>query len=835
MSWTLRRKPLESFLAPQAAVPLDGGGGALVCRDGSLVSLIRLDGARSMTGAEELERFVTLASRKLNTAFVAPGHALHVAFDRAPDEAREMADAHAEACRRQGVRLGLDLDDLLAERARRLAPLMAVETLVLACWTRPGLLPKDRLARESKALRSRLRDWLPAAGEAQCPYLAPEGLWPRHEALLDTLEAVLAEAGIVAARLPEDDALRAIRRMTNGAASTAPDWRPVTVANDAPPRFSEPPEAGAFPPPLAPQLLVREPERLRGGIRIGERLYGALDMCLGPRHARPFSELMAGLAAAGLRPEGLPCRFSLLIEGGGLHRLDAAVARVASSILAFSSPDSLHVRNALRDLAALDADAHAVVRLRLGLLTWVAQDEGEAALAARLGRLQQVAEGWGEAAFTPLTGDALESFVSSIPGFCCGATAEPALAPLTEALRLFPASRPAPLGPASGTFVPGTIEPGTGHLFRSPDGKPLPLSADEGGDYGFELIYGLPGQGKSVLMNALGLAFALQEGRARLPLSAVIDIGPSSSGLVSLVREALPPERRHEAGWFALRMTDKHAINPCDTQLGCRSPLPAERAFLTNLLSLMVTPAGDAGAPDGMRELIGPAIAGAYALRSDRVPGGEPHAYTEGRDADVDAAIAAAGLRLPERPLWWDVVDLLFEAGAPEAAARAQRYAVPTLVDLLASAREPAVQGLVGEARYGTGGETVTQAFIRMLTALSGDWPVMFAPTAFDVGGARLAAIDLAEVAPQGSAEADRQSAAFYLLARHALTRHWWIGEDALASIPEPYREWHAARLRDIRESPKRLCYDEFHRTAGAPAVRAQVERDVREARKLRV
>ena len=223
-------------------------------------------------------------------------------------------------------------------------------------------------------------------------------------------------------------------------------------------------------------------------------------------------------------------------------------------------------------------------------------------------------------------------------------------------------------------------------------------------------------------------------------------------------------------------------------------------------------------------------------MRSDqacRAPSRTP--TRKGRDAEVDAAIAAAWLRLPERPLWWDVVDLLFGVGKIEAAARAQRYAVPVLTDLLASAREPTVQGLVGDARYGSGGETVTQAFIRILTALSGDWPVMFGPTAFDVGGARLTAIDLAEVAPQGTAEADRQSAAFYLLARHALTRHWWIGEDALASIPETYREWHRARLRDIRESPKRLCYDEFHRTAGAPAVRAQVERDVREARKLRV
>ena len=823
LSWTLRRKPLESFLAPQAAVPLEGGGGVLVCHDGSLVSVIGLDGSRSMMGAEELDRFVDVAALRLNTAFAHPGHALHLVFERAPDEAGGLAEAHAEAARRQARRLGLDLDDLLAERARRLAPLIAAETLVMACWTRPSVLPRDRLERDRKALRRKLRDWLPPSGEAQCPHLALDGLWARHQALLDALSAVLAETGIEGRRLPEEAALRLMRRMVNGAVSTAPDWRPVTVANDAPARLTEPPEAGAFPPPLAPQLLVRDPERTGGGVRIGERFYGALDMSLGPRRSRPFAELMAGLAAA-----GLPCRFSLLVEGGGLHRLDATVSRVASSFLAFSSSDSLLARNALRDLAALGGDAHAIVRLRLGLLTWVGAEENEAALAARLGRLQQVAEGWGEAVFTPMTGDPLESFAASVPGFCCGATAEPALAPLTEALRLLPVGRPAPLSRLSAGA-------GAAHLFRSPDGKPLPLAADEGGDYGFELIYGLPGQGKSVLMNALGLAFCLQGGQARLPLAAVIDIGPSSSGLVSLVREALPAGRRHEAGWFPLRMTSELAINPCDTQLGCRAPLPAERAFLMNLLGLMVTPAGAAGTPDGMRELLGPALTGAYAMRSDKAPGGEPHHYTEGRDGTVDAAVAETGLLLPPDPLWWDVVDLLFSVGEIEAAARAQRYAVPVLTDLLASVREPAVQGLVGDARYGSGGETVTQAFIRILTALSGDWPVMFAPTAFEVGGARLAAIDLAEVAPQGSAEADRQAAAFYLLARHALTRHWWIGEDALGAIPEPFRAWHAARLRDIRESPKRLCYDEFHRTAGAPAVRAQVERDVREARKLRV
>ena len=134
-----------------------------------------------------------------------------------------------------------------------------------------------------------------------------------------------------------------------------------------------------------------------------------------------------------------------------------------------------------------------------------------------------------------MVGDPLESIAASVPGFCCGATAEPALAPLTETLRLLPAGRPAPL---SGT-TPGS---GAAHLFRAPDGKPLPFAYEDGEDYGFELIYGVPGRGKSVLMNSLGLAFSLQGGQARLPLSAVIDIGPSSSGLISLIREALPPE-----------------------------------------------------------------------------------------------------------------------------------------------------------------------------------------------------------------------------------------------------------------------------------------------------
>ena len=809
--WTLRRKPLESFLLPQAAA----GEGLLACRDGSLVSLFRLDGARSMTGAAELEHFVELACRRLNSRLTEPGHALHLMLERAPDEAGPLvARTHARAGR-QAARLGLALDDVLAERARFLAPLLADETMVLACWTRPACLTVAEARRGRKGVRRRLKDWLPEAGESQCPHAVLDGMVPRHGALMDTLDALFDECGLEAERLGDEPALRTMRVLINGPDSTAPDWRPVTAENDAPARATEPPETGAFPPPLAPQLLVREPARLGAGLRMGGRLYGALDMTLGPRSSRPFAELMERLAEA-----KLACRFSILIEGGGMRRLGAGVARVAAAFMAFSHPDSRAVRDAMRVLAEQDAGAHAVVRLRLGLLTWVSPEEGEEELARRLGRLQQLAEGWGEAVFSPLVGDPLEAFAASVPGFCCGGTAEPALAPLAEALRLLPVGRPAPLARSA-----------VNHVFRAPDGKMLPWSCEEGEDHGFELIHGIPGRGKSVLMNSLTLAHVLQAGQARLPLAATIDIGPSSAGLISLIREALPPERRTEAGWFPLRMSATHAINPCDTQLGCRSPLAAERAFLENLIGLILTPAGVAGVPDGMRELIGPTIAKAYELRSDGIAGAEPNAYAAGRDMAVHEALERAGLRPADVP-WWEVADMLFDAGDGVAASRAQRYAVPVLGDFLAAVREPAVQGLVGDAVHGAGGESVTQAFIRILTALAGSWPSMFAPTAFDTGMARVAAIDLREVAPRGSAEADRQTAAYYMLARHALTRHWWIAEEDLEEVPERYREWHARRAREIRETPKRLAFDEFHRTGGAPAVRVQVERDAREARK---
>ena len=511
-------------------------------------------------------------------------------------------------------------------------------------------------------------------------------------------------------------------------------------------------------------------------------------------------------------------------KAAGSRGSSVVFSRVASEVLAVASQDSRHARDALRGLGEVRGGEQAVVRLRISMATWVGAGEGRDELARRLGRLQQVAEGWGECSFSPFVGDPLEAFLGTVPGFACGGTGEPVAAPLEAVLGMVPVSRPA--SPA---------REGADHLFRSEDGKPLGYGLEGSGLHGMDVVYGIPRRGKSVLMGSLSLAYVLQRGGRELPLLAIIDVGPTSSGLISLLREALPPDRRHEVVWAAPQMTAEYAINPCDTQLGCRYPLPSEKAFIGNLLALLLTRPGETGVPDGAAETIAPMIDEIYRMRADDRPGAQPHLYSAGGDGEVDAALRRRNVVLPDRPRWWDVVDELFRVGEIDAAARAQRFAVPTLKDCLEVVREPVVQSLVGEATYGPGGEPVTRAVIRILRALSSAWPVLFAPTGFDVGDARIVGIDLGALTEQGSAEADRQTAVMYLLARHALTRHWWVGEEELRDVPADYRGWHGVRLKEIRGSRKRLVYDEFHRTSGAAGVQAQVDRDVREAGKQRV
>ncbi|MFN7095988.1 MAG: type IV secretion protein IcmB, partial [Gammaproteobacteria bacterium] len=346
-----------------------------------------------------------------------------------------------------------------------------------------------------------------------------------------------------------------------------------------------------------------------------------------------------------------------------------------------------------------------------------------------------------------------------------------------------------------------------------------------------DIIYARPGSGKSVLSNTLNLGLCLLGGIKRLPRIAIVDIGPSSSGLISLLKEALPPQKRHLVAYHRLRMTPEYSINPCDTQLGARFPTPQERSFLVNFITLLATPIGADRAYDAIPDLVGMVVNEMYQALADE---GKAYTYTAGLEPIVDTILEEISFIRDQHTTWWEVTDALFLAGFTYEAMLAQRYAMPLISDAASICRTKAVEDLYGDITAPTG-EKLIDAFSRMISGAVREYPILSRVTNFDLGDARVVSLDLDEVAKTGGEAADRQTAVMYMLARYILARNYYLTEENVGDMPEKYQAYHRERVTELREDPKRIVFDEFHRTSKAKAVRDQVVVDMREGRKWKV
>ena len=73
-------------------------------------------------------------------------------------------------------------------------------------------------------------------------------------------------------------------------------------------------------------------------------------------------------------------------------------------------------------------------------------------------------------------------------------------------------------------------------------------------------------------------------------------------------------------------MAHQYAINPFDTQLGCRY-MPDERSCLAELLTLLSTPAGYDKPYDGIQQLAGLVVDEMFRWRDDKAANCEPRPY----------------------------------------------------------------------------------------------------------------------------------------------------------------------------------------------------------------
>lgn len=789
----------------------------LVARDGSLVSILRVQGTTFLVGPDEFERMHKTLTQSFQTCLSRPGHAIQVYFMHDKETVSRDLEFMLAPARQTAAQLNLTLNDLFSEKVQELQRYCASEIMYFVVWTRPFSLTQAQLEQSNKDRRERLKAGkIPFIRNAQNFLQAVPELRDSHDSLVRSLVSDLNGIGLLTTLLDVHAACHAIRE-TIDPDFTDSQWQPYLPGDVIPVRETKNftgDISDVLWPPLANQLIPRDGEiiDLRTA-RLGDRVYGTVSIDLFPKEISPFGALFKRVLNT-----QVPWRISFLIQGGGLQSI--ALKSTLATILSFAHAHNRLIGNAIELLKYLEVNTDdAIVKLQVTASTWAKAGE-EKTLRLRLAELAKAIQGWGYCETAEISGDSYGAMMSTTLGITTNSVATTSIAPLSDVTYMLPFTRPA------SPWITGAV------LFRSVDGKPWPYQPGSTQQTTWiDLMFARPGSGKSVLSNAINLALCLSGGIQRLPYIAIVDIGPSSSGLISLLREALPKEQKHLVAYHRLRMHSEMAINPFDTQLGSRFPTPQERAFLVNFLSLLATPVGQENTYDGITDMAGMIVDELYKSLTDT---SNPRPYTANLQPAIDKLLPELGVTIDSHTTWWEITDALFTAGHTHEAGLAQRYATPLLADAVSIARNQTVADLYGSIKTPTG-EPIIDAFSRMLSGAIREYSILSQPTAFDLGEARVVSLDLDEVAKTGGEAADRQTAIMYMLARYILARHYYLTEDVLKDLPVLYQEHHKKRILEIREDPKRIVFDEFHRTSKAKAVRDQVIVDMREGRKWKV
>jgi len=810
---------------------VDGREG-LVFSDGSYCSILKFNGTRNILGRDQYGFMIESITRSLSPFFKTRGHMIQFFFKKDLDASATLNNI-ANLQRATAGRVGLSIEDLIAENVARMGSYVYDEECYLVLWSRPALL--DPL--EAKINQDDINEWRkanhwPSAQNAQNMLRPISFLRDRHFSFLAKAhdEITSAQFGCSARILDVKNAINAIRRSVLPDLTVA-EWEPELPEKGFVLRWKTNDNFGDgsefMPRPLPNQIMAAaaiSDKRNPSVVRVGSRIFAPLMIDRPPSELTNFNNLFNSLNRAETQHNGMarsiPYSVSFFIEGDGMS--GQGLKNLASSLLSATSSINKNIKLATGALEERVRDGATTCKLSMCAMTWAEDDvAGEKELKLRKSKLWKAIQSWSKADVTEHTGNPMLAFASASLGLSPKRITVDCPAPLNEAMYLMPLTRPA------SPFDNGSI------IYRSLDGKIMPyerFSSEQ--TTWITLISGKPGSGKSVLMNNNNLEACLLPGMTALPYLCTLDIGISSRGPVDLLRDSLPENLKHMAVYKRLQNTREDGINPFDTPLGLREPLPKGREFLRNLITLMTTPPERRGlAYEGMSGFVGRVIDFAFRLRSDYYENALPETYKAGHDPVIDEAVVALQIEIKEATTYWQLVDFFFNEGMVYEAELAQRYAVPTLDTLVQVARSEAMTQEYGSAMTDAGRKMIDTFCTGVREAIA-DFPVFSGQTRFDLGSARIIALDLTDVAPSGSDAATKQTALMYMMGREAFMKKIAFSMEDLVLIQPFYRPHYEKMIRDLIDVQKIFCMDEYHKTGNNPSLVNQVMTDGREARK---
>ena len=148
LSWvgTSLKQSISSYCEIQTA----DSSTCLVSNDGSLVSVIRIDGVMSLIGREEFEYIKSGLQQSLQSSMSKSGQMIQVYFGYDKDRVDHEIEGVFTGARDTAERIGLRLDDLFKERVENLSRYCSHEECFVVLWTKVDSLSKDQMKHAMK-------------------------------------------------------------------------------------------------------------------------------------------------------------------------------------------------------------------------------------------------------------------------------------------------------------------------------------------------------------------------------------------------------------------------------------------------------------------------------------------------------------------------------------------------------------------------------------------------------------------------------------------------------------------------------------------------------------
>src|SRR3990167_7169828 len=217
---TALKQPTSSYCDLETA----DSSTVLVNHDGSLLTIIKIDGVTGLIGVPEFNNLVSGVTRAFHGSMSQDGHAWQIFFSQNKQNiVKVIQDIFAPALHTADV-LHLELTDLFKDRTDFLAKYCSEEHVYFALWTRPFVLQNDQRKQAQKDKVKVFREEkMPAFKNSQAVFAALPELRDLHTAYVKSVLNELENIHLVAHVMEVHAALRAVR-MTADPDFTADDW-----------------------------------------------------------------------------------------------------------------------------------------------------------------------------------------------------------------------------------------------------------------------------------------------------------------------------------------------------------------------------------------------------------------------------------------------------------------------------------------------------------------------------------------------------------------------------------------------------------------------------------